>query len=215
MKRSGSSAGGRALFSWLTSRLAPAAFLAALAVIAAPGAKADVVETFNLSGSLGGPPFGPSVPFQGTFDVDFSDDFTSFIPESVDITVNGRSVFNLGLSVSVGFIGASNSVGDSLALWFATPQSGTWVGFDAGEISFSYLVFGDVTGSLFGGSGLVTRDPSDAPITDPPPPITDPPDPPTLAVPELSTWAMLLLGLAGLGLAAKRRRKLGLLGGKG
>ena len=33
-------------------------------------------------------------------------------------------------------------------------------------------------------------------------------------VPELSTWAMLLLGLAGLGLAAKRRRALGFLGGK-
>ena len=34
------------------------------------------------------------------------------------------------------------------------------------------------------------------------------------AVPELSTWAMMLLGLAGLGLAAKRRRAIGLPGRK-
>ena len=70
---------------------------------------------------------------------------------------------------------------------------------------------------LFGASGDVTRDLSNptilAPILDPPP-LTGPPDPPTLAVPELSTWAMLLLGLAGLGLAAKRRRALGFMGGK-
>jgi hypothetical protein len=75
-----------------------------------------------------------------------------------------------------------------------------------------------VTGLLLGATGEVTRDLSNpailaAPILDPPPPIIDPP-PPTLAVPELSTWAMLLLGLAGLGLAAKRRRALGFLGGK-
>jgi MYXO-CTERM domain-containing protein len=83
-----------------------------------------------------------------------------------------------------------------------------------------------VPGVLLGATGKVTRDLSNPailatpildpppPIIDPPPPIINPPDPTTPAVPELSTWAMLLLGLAGLGLAAKRRRALGFLGGK-
>jgi hypothetical protein len=65
-------------------------------------------------------------------------------------------------------------------------------------------------------------DPPPPPIIDPPPPIIDQPppivDPPTpitsAAVPELSTWAMMLLGLAGLGFAAKRRRALAFLKGK-
>jgi hypothetical protein len=60
---------------------------------------------------------------------------------------------------------------------------------------------------LLDATGVIALDPSD-------PPIPDPPDPPTLAVPELSTWAMMLLGLAGLGFAAKRRRAIGFLGGK-
>ena len=76
-------------------------------------------------------------------------------------------------------------------------------------------------GVLLGATGKVTRDPSNPAILDPPPPIIDPPppviDPPPTtpaAVPELSSWAMMLLGLAGLGLAAKRRRALGFLGRK-
>ena len=74
------------------------------------------------------------------------------------------------------------------------------------------MIFGGVTGVLLGATGVVTRDLSDPVILDPPP--IDPPDPPTLAVPELSTWAMMLLGLAGLGFAAKRRRALGSMGGR-
>ena len=38
-------------------------------------------------------------------------------------------------------------------------------------------------------------------VTGPP----DPPDPPTVAAPELSTWAMLLLGFAGLSFAGYRK----------
>jgi hypothetical protein len=45
--------------------------------------------------------------------------------------------------------------------------------------------------------------------------IVDPPDPPSVPVLELSTWTMMLVGLAGLGLAAKGRRALALLGGRG
>ena len=52
MKPSDSLAGGQTLFSLWTSRFASATVLAALALIAAPAAKADVVETFNLSGNF-------------------------------------------------------------------------------------------------------------------------------------------------------------------
>jgi hypothetical protein len=114
------------------------------------------------------------------------------------------------VSPSVGIIGASNSAGDTLSLWFAAPQSGTWAGFDAGEVSFGDVIFGGLTGLLLGATGDVTRDLSDPAILAPP--IVDPPPVTSATVPELSTWAMLLLGLAGLGLAAKGRRALGFLG---
>lgn len=181
--------------------------MAACALIAASGAKGDVIETFNLSGSLSGFPFGPAVPFTGRFDLDFSNRFDKESLKSINITVHGHSVFNQGLPPPVGTIGASNSDGDTLVLWFAAPPSGTWAGFDAGEISFGLLVFGDLTGSLFGANGVVSRDLSDPPILDPPP-VT------SAAVPELSTWAMMLIGLAGLGLAARGRRAIGFLGGR-
>jgi hypothetical protein len=40
-----------------------------------------------------------------------------------------------------------------------------------------------------------------------PPPVTDPPDPPAIAVPEPSTWVMLLLGFVGLGYAGYRKAR--------
>jgi hypothetical protein len=207
-----------------------------LALIAAPGAKAKVVETFHLSGSFGNIS-GPLVSFTGTVNLEFSNNFATETLKSITISVQGRpTVFNqsvsLSVSPSVGIIDASNSAGDTLALWFAAPQSGTWAGFNSGDVSFGEVLFGNVPGVLLGATGKVKRDLSNpailaAPILDPPPPIIDPPPPiidpppplldpppPTLAVPELSTWAMLLLGLMGLGLAAQRRRALGFLGGK-
>ena len=221
MKQLGAEAGGqRSLPSW-ASRLASTSAVAALALIAASGAKADVVETFHLSGNFGSF-VGPLVPFTGTVNLDFSNNFANETLKSIKISVQGRPVFNQSVSLSVtpsvGIIGASNSAGDTLALWFAAPQSGTWAGFNAGEVSFGDVIFGGLTGLLLGATGEVTRDLSDPAILAPPPPIIDPPppitDPPTLAVPELSTWAMMLLGLAGLGFAAKRRRAIGFLGGK-
>jgi MYXO-CTERM domain-containing protein len=225
MKQFGAEAGGqRSLPSW-ASRLAFTSAVAALALIAAPGAKADVRETFNLSGNFF-TLFGSLVPFSGTIDLDFTNDFTSYTASgNIMLMLPGHSVFDQALSLTVspslGTITGSNSVHDTLALWFAAPESGTWAGFNAGDVSFGDVTFGAASGFLFNATGEVTRDLSNPaildpppPIIDPPPPITGPPDPPTLAVPELSTWAMLLLGLAGLGLAAKRRRALGFLGGK-
>jgi hypothetical protein len=203
--------GRRSLPSW-ASRLASMSAIVALALIVAPVAKADVAELFNLSGSFNSSlyPLSPLVPFTGTVDLDFSSDFAVETLTSINISVLGHpSVFNQNVSLSItpslGIIGASNSVGDTLELLFAAPQSGTWAGFDAGDVSFGYVVFSGASGILLGATGEVTRD---GPVILAPPIIVPP------AVPELSTWAMMLVGLAGLGLAAKGRRALGFLGGK-
>jgi hypothetical protein len=176
----------------------------ALALIAAPGAKADVAETFTLMGDVGSI-LGALTPFTGTVAVDLSDDF-AVETSSINISVQGLPVFNqsasLSLLPSVGVIGAANSAGNSLFLLLAAPQPDmTWADFEPLDFSFGEVVLSGAS-VLLGATGTVTLDAS----------VTI--DPPTVAAPELSTWAMLLLGLAGLGLAAKRRRTLGLLGGK-
>jgi hypothetical protein len=219
MKQSDSLAGGQTLFSLWTSRFASATVLTALALIAAPAAKADVVETFNLIGNFNSFPFPSPVAFLGTIDVDFSDNFATETVNSISINVDGRPVFNQSPAPQLVFatsnlavIDASNSIGDTLTLAFATAQAASLAGFDEGAIDGGEVIFSGLVGVLLNPTGVVTRDPSGPVILDPPP--VDPPDPPTLAVPELSTWAMMLIGLAGLGLAAKGRRALGFLRGR-
>ena len=213
MKTSSSEAGWRMVFSFLTSRFATLGAAAALALIATPGAKANVIETFHLSGHVG-TTFGSKLAFAGTMELDFSDDFTSYTPESLEIRVGGRSLFtkisSVAFGAGVGSLYASNSTRDTLALTF---DANTWIGFDQARIVNGQLVFGTLNEFLFGASGTVSRDLSDPPIIDPPPPpVIDPPVPvSSAAVPELSTWAMMLVGLAGLGFAARRRRRLSLL----
>jgi len=212
MKTSSSEAGWRMVFSFLTSRLATLGAAAALALIATPGAKANVIETFHLSGHVG-TTFGSKLAFAGTMELDFSDDFTSYTPESLEIRVGGRSLFtkisSVAFGAGVGSLYASNSTRDTLALTF---DADTWIGFDQATIVNGQLVFGSLNEFLFGASGTVSRV-SGPPIIDPPPPVIDPPVPvSSAAVPELSTWAMMLIGLAGLGFAARRRRRLSLPG---
>jgi hypothetical protein len=212
MKTSSSEAGWRMVFSFLTSRLATLGAAAALALIATPGAKANVIETFHLSGHVG-TTFGSKLAFAGTMELDFSDDFTSYTPESLEIRVGGRSLFTTISSVAFGAgfgsLYASNSTRDTLALTF---DADTWIGFDQATIVNGQLVFGSLNQFLFGASGTVSRV-SGPPIIDPPPPVIDPPVPvSSAAVPELSTWAMMLIGLAGLGFAARRRGRLSLPG---
>jgi MYXO-CTERM domain-containing protein len=233
MKQVGAEVDGRrSLPSWV-SRLVSTSAVAALALIAAPGAKADVLETLNLMGDFGNF-LGPLTSFTGAVDLDFSSKFTMETLKSISVSVKGH-VFNQNVSLSllpsVGIIGASDSAGDTLELSFAAPASGTWVGFVEGDVSFGDVAFNGAS-VLLGATGSVTRvgppilpppiivdaPPPPPPIIgprDPPPPtIIGPGDPPAATAPELSTWAMMLIGLAGLGLVAKRRRALGLLGGK-
>ena len=152
MKQLGAEAGGqRSLPSW-ASRLASTSAVAALALIAAPGAKADVAKR-SICPAISSPSVGPLVPFSGTIDLDFTNDFTSYTASGyITIMCPGTtSVFDQALSLTVspslGTIDASNSAGDTLALWFAAPQSGTWAGFNAGDVSFGDVIFGDATRS--------------------------------------------------------------------
>jgi hypothetical protein len=208
---------GQMTFSFLRSRLAKAGVGAALALMAVCGAKADILETFDLSGNLNTAfsSFSPLVPFTGTIAADFSDTFAFEGVQSLQITVYGEPVFNQGaslvLAASTGVIEVSNSSGESLTLMFTTPHPGSWDDFNEGAITSGQL-FGEASGFLFGADGVLTRVAGPQVLT--PPPVIDPPplgDPslPTVAVPELSTWAMMLLGLAGLGVAAKGRRAIG------
>jgi hypothetical protein len=179
--------------------------VAVLALIAASDAKADVLETFYLSGSFTIP---SPVTFTGTINLDYTDDFAQETVTTIAITVSGRAVFQghsltFALSGNPAVVDASNGRGDVFALMFTTPQPGTFAGFNEGAIVGGQAIFGGLTGFLFGPTGVVTRDPSDRPILNP---ITSVP------VAELSTWAMMLLGLAGLGLAASGRRALAFLG---
>jgi hypothetical protein len=201
MKELNSEAGWRMGLSFLTSRLAKAGALAVFALIAAPGAKAGVPEQFTLIGNLNTLYGVPSlyIPFTGTMDLDFSSNFDSYQYGTLYIHVNGRSPFTTVTSVTPGSIEASNGAGDRLTLLFDTFQLGTWDEFNTGKIFFGDVIFGGNTGSLFGAEAVITRDLADQAI-DLTVPIT------SAAVPELSTWAMMLVGLAGLGLAAKRRR---------
>ena len=202
------------ILSSLTSRLRTAGAVAMLALISASGAKADNVEIFDLSGTLYSFS-GSSASFFGAIDLDFSDNFDSETLTSLAITVPGRLLFDLNTSVTLidqsnqAVISVSNSAEDTLTLMFSTPNTGAWTGFNTGSIFFGEVIFGDLTGMLFGASGVVTRDSLDASILAPspvdPPPGIDPPTAPA-AVPEVSTWAMMLVGLTGLGFAAKRRR---------
>ena len=79
------------------------------------------------------------------------------------------------------------------------------------------MIFGGLNGMLVGAEGVLTRV-AGPPIVPPavvdPPPLTDPPPITSAPVPELSTWAMMLVGLAGLGLAATSRRASAFLGGR-
>ena len=184
--------------SW-ASRVASASAMAALALIAAPVAKADVVKTFDLSGSS-----VTNDTFAGTIDLDFTNNTAT----SVDVTVDrfsGAYAFNqiqsftFALAGRIAVVEVSDTPGDVLSLFFLVPTPNTFQNFVGGANAIAAEgPFGDGTGSLPYATGSITPDSSDQ---------SDPPDPPSVpAVPEPSTWVMLLLGFVGLGLAAKGRR---------
>jgi PEP-CTERM motif len=211
VKQSGAGVGGRMSFPSWASRVASASAVAALVLIAAPAAKADVVKAFDLSGRS-----ATGDTFAGTIDLDFTNDTAT----SVDVTVDKSSVsayaynqilfLTFALSGSSAVVYVADTPGDVLTLFFTVPTPNTFTDFKGGTIAAEGS-FGDGRGFLFGATGLIT--PVTPVLSDPPAP-PDPPDPPAPpdppksvpVIPEPSTWVMMLLGFVGLGLAAKGRR---------
>jgi PEP-CTERM motif len=204
MTESGAEVGAGTVPRSRAIRLASATAIVALALIAGSTAQADVVETFDLSGSFQ----LPALTFSGTMNLDF----TNETAESVDITVNGLPVYNQSPSLRFAtftkeaVVDVLDSSGEMLTLDFAIPKLGTLAGFTGGRIVGGLALFDsgtEIPGFLFNPTGPITPDPS------------NPPNPVTAgAVPEPSTWVMMLLGFAGLGAAACSRRAIGFLAGK-
>jgi PEP-CTERM motif-containing protein len=179
---------------------------AALLVLMGSGAEADVLKTFDLSGSFitaTGAPIG----FSGTIDLDFSNDTAN----SIDVTVDGLPAYNQNPSLRFAswtdeaVVDVSDSSVDSLTLDFGLSKLGTLLDFNGGV---NVIVGGlalfpsgtEIPGFLFDPTGSMTLDPPGPVIT--------------ATVPEPSTWAMMLLGFAGLGFVAGGRRAIGFLAGK-
>jgi hypothetical protein len=199
MTRSDAEIGGRkSPLSWVI-RLGSASATAAL-LLAGSGAKADVIETFDLSGSFLFP-MSPTRTFTGTIDFDFPDGTANSVTlKSVDITVDGLPAYDqspslgFGRSVYQAVVNAYDNSGDLLTLTFTIPYLQTLASFDEGRIVDGLAVYGGGTGNLLTATGNITLDPAT------PGPIT------AATVPEASTWAMMLLGFAGLGLGAAARQ---------
>jgi hypothetical protein len=206
---------------WFPSWASRVASASALVLIATPAAKADVVKTFDLSGSS-----VTKDTFAGTIDLDFTNDTVT----SVDVTVDKSRVsayaykqiqsLTFALAGRAAVVDVDDSAGDVLTLSFIVPTANKFTFFVGGAIS-AQGIFGGGTGFLFYAAGSITPVVSVPP--DPPPIVSVPPDPPPIvsvppsdpsvppvkttgATPEPSTWVMMLLGFVGLGLAAKRRR---------
>ena len=169
--------------------------MAALLLVGS-GAKADVVETFDLSGSFQ----FPARTFMGAIDFDFSND--GWTAKSADVTVDGLPAYDqspalrFAISGSPAVVDVFDSTGDVLTLMFAVSPSGTLTTFKGGMIAGGEASFGNQTGVqgvLLYPTGSLTLG---AVASDPVP---------AASVPEASTWAMMLLGFVGLGLGAAAR----------
>ena len=163
----------------------------ALAAALAPQtARADVTTIFDVSGTAtanAGQSCGSNCPFSGTLTVDV----TTGTPTAIDVTFPGLAAFDT-VTLSVPFltsdwaITASNgSGGDRTTLDFTTTQTpGSLVGFAGGSIFGCCVVQSPPGAILYFIAGSIAP-----------------------AVPEPSTWAMLLLGFAGLGYVGYRKTR--------
>jgi PEP-CTERM motif len=151
--------------------------------------RADTIRMFNVSGTAVNQSFVPlspscgaraTCPFSGTLDVDVTN---GTVPD-IDITFPALDPFDRVIfsEMSPGaMVEATNapSLGQVLNLTF----TGSLVGFTGGTITGDVVTTSDLEVALF---------------------VVNPGGSITAAVPEPSTWAMMLLGFAGLGYAGWR-----------
>jgi PEP-CTERM motif-containing protein len=172
------------------SRLVAGSLLAALVVFAVSGAQAAVVK-FDVFGQFASPSL---ISFSGTLSLDL--DTNKAV--SADVTVPGFAEFNdvsgptfLGTKATLFVSNGSGSGSQILDLVFAVPTPFSFAGFNGGPLT------GGEQGTGIRQSGIHIE-----------PIVTDLVSGSITPVPEPTTWAMILLGFVGLGLAAKGRRAL-------
>jgi PEP-CTERM motif len=165
-----------------------AAIISTALFAAGSSSRADIITMFNVSGTAVNQAFTPvsptcdaraTCPFSGTLDVDV----TNGTVPGIDITFPGLDPFNRVVFSEMdpgATVEATNapSLGQFLELTF----TGSLMGFTGGTITGSVVTTSDLGVALF--------------VINPGGSIT--------AVPEPSTWAMMLLGFAGLGYAGWR-----------
>jgi len=164
-----------------------AAIISTALFAAGSSSRADIVTMFNVSGTAVNQAFTPmgscgaraTCPFSGTLGVDVTN---GTVPD-IDITFPGLDPFNRVILAEMdpgAFVEATNapSLGQVLELAF----TGSLVGFTGGTITGNVVTTSDLGIALYvvNAGGSIT------------------------AVPEPSTWAMMLLGFAGLGYAGWR-----------
>jgi hypothetical protein len=166
-----------------------AALITTALFAAGSSSRADTITIFNVSGTAMNQSFVPvgscdaraNCPFSGTLDVDVTN---GTIP-AIDITFPSldpfnRVVFTEPSGTGSTLVAATNaeSLGQNLNLTF----TGSLMGFTGGTITGENVTTSDGGIALFviNAGGSIT------------------------AVPEPSTWAMMLLGFAGLGYAGYR-----------
>ena len=171
----------------LTSRLAKCAaltgFLAILPTLTAAGsARADVIDVFNLTGT-----FDNGSTLSGTINVDV----TTGVATSLDAIADGFGISHIITQFSQSgeyTVGAAPS-GNNDAHFLLMFPIADLIGYNGGDLSTDTQLQDltmkpiEITTFLTSGSATLVQ-----------------------GVPEPSTWAMLLLGFAGLGYAGYRRR---------
>jgi PEP-CTERM motif len=165
-----------------------AAIISTALFAAGSSSRADTITMFNVSGTAVNQAFAPlgscgaraTCPFSGTLDVDV----TNGTVPGIDITFPGLDTFDkVVFSVpSPASVEANNGpLGQVLELSF----TGNLVGFTGGTITGEAVVTHDLGVEIYAvnSGGSITT------------------------VPEPSTWAMMLLGFAGLGYAGYRSNR--------
>jgi hypothetical protein len=171
-----------------------AAIISTALFAAGSSSRADTITMFNVSGTAVNQSFVPvtptcgaraTCPFSGTIDVDVTN---GTVPD-IDITFPSLDPFNIvefsEMSPGATVVATNEpSLGQVLNLTF----TGSFVGFTGGTITGEVVTTSDLGVALFtvNAGGSIT------------------------AVPEPSTWAMMLVGFAGLGYAGYRRTRVAL-----
>ncbi len=143
------------------------------------------------------------LPLNPTPTVEYTGHWFSILSVPVAVPGAGKTLANLTFledGSGGGFVGAGFNF--SGPQFYSGPESSPTFLLGSYEFSTSTMLL-TITDNVT--VKELAADPP--PVVVPDPPLPDPPDPPVIAAPELSTWAMLLLGFLGLGYVSYRKTR--------